>query len=790
VSTRAAFLSWGLAFGLAAFVQPAASQIAGAASAPSEIEEIIVTAQKREQAEQRVPVAVTALTKENLRDSGVLTLPELANIDPSVSFDTAQSFQRSSLKVRGIGTIGNSRTFEGAVGVFVDGVYRPRSGMILTDLLDVRSVEIIRGPQSTLFGKNTVAGAISVISARPGQDDSNAELRLGDHGLEYLSGAVNLTTGDDSTVRLAGSVHRRDAFFRSSDNGNPYDDVRRYAIKAQWLWAPRDDLEVLLIADHADSDAHCCWGSAQVVAGPTAPLIQTYSNLHGLAYVVPPTGEQSRFESLNTQPGEKIKDDGVTARVTWHLGDVAATSITSVRRWRNDQINADPDFVGADLLILNEPASIDTASQEINFLIPFADGRSDVLAGFYYATENYSSVQHVATGGDADNYLNALISSARGATACLPGVVALDCSFPVGIGALVPTGEFTRSDYRQDSSTIAAFAHASISLTDKLSLTAGLRYSIEQKEGSVDNQYWYDSAIVRGVLASLGVPDNGTPRNGFDLIGTVYSPSFAAGVDEKETTGLLSVSYRLTDGLMLYGGYHRGFKAGGVNLFREGVVSNSTTYAPETANSIEVGLKSQYLGKRAITNVALFHTDFSDLQINFFTGLEFHTKNTGDATTRGIEIENSFLLGDHVQLDFSVTHLDAHFGNLGDPFLTYLNGRETPQAPDWAANAAVSYQHPLNGSWSFYVRGAAAYMGPHYVDADIPTEQKVGSYTITDLSVGVRKGKRWELLAWCTNCGDETYRTVYFNSTFQPGSYSSYLNSPRQYGVTARTSWR
>jgi iron complex outermembrane receptor protein len=781
-------LAAALAAWLSGVAPPALAQVAGATT-PFAIEEIVVTAQRREQIVQHVPVAVSAITDEMLRESGLLTIPQLTTLNPSVSFDTAQSFQRSSLKIRGIGTLGNSRTFEGAVGVFVDGVYRSRSGMVLMDLLDVDRLEVLRGPQSTLFGKNTVAGAISLSSTRPDGRDSTAELRVGDHGLRYLAGAVNVSRTDAHALRFAGSVHERDAFFQSPDNGDGYDDVDQYAFKAQYLSTPNDNLEIRLIADHARSHAHCCWGSSQVVAGPTAPLIRAYSNLGGLTYVVPPTGERARSTSLNTQPDEKVEDTGIMARVDWKLGAVSASSITSIRNWQHAQINADPDFVAADLLVLDEPADIDSFSQELTFLIPFADNRSDLLLGMYYAAEDYSSQQSVQTGRDADNYLNALVSAAQGATACVPGVVALDCLFPVGIGALVPDGVFTRSDYQQDSTSIAAFAHSSIELSDRLALTAGLRYSIEDKDGAVQNMFWYDSPIVRAVLAGLGIPDDGTPRNGFDLIGTLYSPSFSAGLRSEETTGLVSLSYQHTADVLIYGGYHRGFKAGGVNLFREGVVSNNTVYAPESAYSIEIGVKTQYWDGRATTNVALFDTEFSDLQINFFTGLEFRTQNTGRATTQGVEVENRFLLSDNVELDVAATYLDARFGDLDDPFLTYLDGRDTPRAPRWAANIGLDYHRAIAGDRRFFVRVAAMYRDAHYVDAEVATESKVGSYVVTDASVGLAGRRRWEALLWCSNCGNKDYRTVYFNSTFQPGSYSSYLGAPRQYGVTVRTFW-
>jgi outer membrane receptor protein involved in Fe transport len=492
---------------------------------------------------------------------------------------------------------------------------------------------------------------------------------------------------------------------------------------------------------------------------------------------------------MNSHAGEKIEDSGVTAIVDWNVNDMTFRSITAIRNWRHEQINADVDFVAADLLRIHEPAEIDSFSEEINLIVPLgSNGRSDLLLGVYLAEEDYDSLQSIITGTDADNYMNALTSSAQGALACLPPIIEVDCLFPSGIGALLPSGEYSRNRYIQDGDSVAVFAHANIGLTDRLDLTTGVRYSVEDKSGGADNQFWYDTAVVRSVLAAGGLPDDGTPRNGFDLVGTFFSPSFPASVRDRETTGLISLNFLFSSDLMIYAGYHRGFKAGGVNLFREGVVSNSTSYAPETADSIELGLKAQYWNGRAISNLAVFDTEFSDLQINFFTGLEFRTENTGKARTQGFEFENSFLLTDALRLDLAATVLDAKFVTLDNPFLAYLSGRDTPRAPGLSGVATITYNRPVFNRVQLFVRGLASYSGSHYVGADVPMEQKVGSYTIYDASVGLgRDDGRWEALLWCKNCADKDYRTIFFNSTFQPGSFSAYLNAPRQYGVTLRS---
>jgi len=752
------------------------------------LEEIVVVAQKRKQNVQEIPVTVTAMNADAIRESGILTIEKLTELSPSVSFDSAQSFQNSSLKIRGIGTFGNTRSFEGAVGIFVDGVYRPRSGMALSDLLDIDRIEILRGPQGTLFGKNTVAGAIALQSTRPDPDvrSGEAELRAGNLDSRYFKASFNTPVGDTAAIRVAGIYNKRDGIFTSPDNGDKYNEIDRYGLKAQFLYLPSNDFELTVSADYSKSDANCCWGSAQVVNGPTASLIELYSAVNGLTYIPAPQAENERIQSMNTSPREIVEDSGLTMTINWDFGDQTLHSITSVRNWEHSQIIADADFVAADLFILSEPARIKTASQEFNLSIPFGE-TNDVLVGLYFADEEYESTRSVQTGSDSDNYLNSLISSGAGAVACAPPAVALDCLFPVGIAALLDDGEFTSENYFQDSRSLGAFAHANFNLPRNFRLVAGARYSSEDKSGGVDNLFWYDSAIVRATLASMGIPDDGTPRNGLDLIGTVYSPSFTDSIRDEEVTGTISLQYFPNDSVMVFGGYHHGFKAGGVNLFREGVVTNSTTYAPEFAESIEAGIKADYWDKKARTNVSIFYTEFTDLQINFFTGLEFRTENTGTATTKGVELESNFQVTDELRVDFSMTYLDSTFDEVEDPFLSYLVGRQTPRAPDWASVLALTYQKQISPKMNFFVRGLASYVGEHYVGADVPSEEKASSYVVGDASIGVTSvDGGWDLLLWCSNCGDTDYRTIYFNTTFQPDSFSAYLNTPRQYGLTLR----
>nr|WP_276206943.1 TonB-dependent receptor [Oceanicoccus sagamiensis] len=359
------------------------------------------------------------------------------------------------------------------------------------------------------------------------------------------------------------------------------------------------------------------------------------------------------------------------------------------------------------------------------------------------------------------------------------------CVVPTGIGALLPNGSITQEKYQQDSDSYALYSHLSWDINTELQLVGGLRYSVEDKSGSVDIRYWYDSPISPLLTAIGGFPNDGTPRNGLDIIGVEYSPPFDKSIKDEEVTGSLALNYRLSDDIMAYTSYSRGFKAGGINLFREAVLTDTTHYDPEYADSYEIGLKSQYWQGRASSNIALFYTEFSDLQVNFFDGLNFRTENTGKARTQGVELENTLLFTEQWTMDFAVTYLEATFESLDNPQLDYLLDRDTPRAPDWASVLGINFNQQLSANLKIKARASLSYTGDHYVGADVVGEEKQDEYLISDLSISLQdQADSWAVTLWCKNCDNQDYRTIYFNSAFQEGSNNAYLNAPRQYGAT------
>ncbi|CAA0093559.1 Pesticin receptor [Zhongshania aliphaticivorans] len=783
-----------LTFSLMATLLP--TQILAAA-----LEEVVVTAQKRTESVQDVPVAVTALSSEAMRDAGVVSTTDLTDVNPSISFDVAQSSQNASLKIRGIGSVGNGRTFEGAVGVFIDGVYRSRSGMALTDLNDIAGLEILRGPQGTLFGKNTVAGALSMTSAKPDMDavSGGVELITGSYNQRLLKGAVTIPVNDKHALRFAAIANKQDGFYESPDQDKTFNDINRYGLKAQWLFDVSDKLSSLLIADYTKSDAECCFGSVQVTTGPVQPGIELFANHRGLTTYTEEDDDakEKRLTNVNSESVQITEDYGLTWQLDFFLKNVDIKSITGLRRFSDEQIDSDADFGPAHILTFDEPSVIDFISQEFNF--SWAWGPSDIVAGLYYSYENFESTRSVKSDTDANSYVNYLILAAAS-----PEVALATCT--AGLATVGSCGDaqlvgdkgeaVSIEDYHQESTSLAAFIHSQTELSEKWNLIAGLRYSYDSKEGGFDNIYWYNSPVAQAIVNSgaVGQPPSGdltTPRNAFDVAGIFRGESFNDKFSSGEVTGTLAVQYQLNDDVNTYLSFGRGYKSGAVNLFNEAANFDNTTYDPEYASSAELGLKSRYLDGSAQTNIAIFYTKYTDLQLNFFNGLNFFTENAGEAVSQGIELENLYQVNENFRAELSITALDATFGDLnnGPEFTRFLTDRDTPRAPELAAVATMNYIQPLTQKLELSSRISASYNGSYFSGVNA-ADEKQDSYTLWDLSVGLlyaAEMRDWEMRLSCKNCTDVAYESFNFATTLQAGSYNAYINDPRQISLSLST---
>ena len=342
-------------------------------------EEIIVTAAKRQQTLQEIPVAVTVVTADVLQKAQIIDIKDLQSLVPALRVSQLQQAGNTSFFIRGFGNGSNNIGTEPSVGVFIDGVYRSRTASALADYPGVERIEVLRGPQSTLFGKNASAGVISVITAKPDLDafSGSAVLTVGDYDQVLVKGAVTGPLSDTWAFSLSGNSHTRDGYFTNLEDGSDINDIDRYGVRGQLLFRPNDKLEMRLIADSDRSDESCC-GTVNVLDGPSSAIIAAVG---GQVLTEDPF---QRAQYYNYNPSNEIESDGVSLQIDYDFDRATLTSLTSARSLDRVE-NADSDFTSADMLNpVFSDNQIDTFTQEFR-LTSSGDGPFDwMIGGFYF----------------------------------------------------------------------------------------------------------------------------------------------------------------------------------------------------------------------------------------------------------------------------------------------------------------------------------------------------------------------------------------------------------------------
>ncbi|WGL15397.1 TonB-dependent receptor [Microbulbifer bruguierae] len=735
-----------------------------------QLEEVVVTAQRRQENLQDIPVAVTAITGDALAEARVDSIENVQQLSSSVRFAVVNSAANSAnIVIRGIGTVGNSRAFEGAVGVFVDGVYRTRAGQAMQNWLDMESLEILRGPQGTLFGKNTSAGALILNSKAPDTEavSFDYEVGVGNYGSQMVRGAANLPLGDNAAVRVAALWGSEDGYIEDP-NGGDYNGREPRGAKVQFLYEPSDTFSSRLILDWFDEQNNCCYGQVNAIDGPTQPLINALVQMQGKEL---PSDDLKDYQQVLSNPTDQaIEDKGAVLHMTWALdGGRTFKSVSSLRDWRISQEGMDGDFVGANILGISESLRTKMLSQEFTLhgdleqVGPFAG--ADYVVGLYYADEEIDAHHELWWGDQAQFYWDTLFFQLYGA--------------PAGF-VDATEGQWSDVDMPADSVSYAAFTHWNLDITEQFGLTMGLRYSRDEKNG----------AMFRNDFTTA-------PNAVFRVLTAQPGPEFDDHYEEDAFSGSLAAQYQFSERVMGYASYSRGYKSGGVNIDNSGAGTNlnnpeetpgaipeDPVYRAEYIDGYELGLKSEYWGGRARSNLALFYNDMTDLQLAQFQGTRFSVDNAPEATVYGLELENQFLLSEVFALNVDLTHLaEARFGD--DPVLGFLADRRFALAPELSASVALSFEQPLGSSLNLFGRLGTLYNSEVY--SNTSNDLKVKGQSEYTASVGLRPdAANWSLSAWCQNCGDNRYAAVHFDSPLQSGDYNAYVSYPRTYGLTLR----
>ena len=807
---------------------------------------LTVTAQKREEALQDVPISITALPEQLLLDTGIRDVKDVQVLVPGLTVTSTQSEAQTTARIRGVGTVGDNAGLESSVGIVIDGVYRPRNGVGFGDLGEIERIEVLKGPQGTVFGKNTSAGVINVITKRPDYTTRvEGELTVGNYNALGVAGSLNTPIGDNAAFRVYAAKRKRDGFMDVRTGGGPRRETEDYdqnfhSLRGQLLLEPSDTLDINVIADFTSREENCCTG-VTVVRGGTAAIIDALSPDEGVAPVADPF---ARTAWSNRSTEQDIKDKGISMETNWitpWFGDAVLTSVSAYREWAS--INGlDFDFSSADLLYRNPErdeslTAFETTTQE--YRLTGATDSIDWMVGAFYSNEDLDRNETYRIGGAYEPYLSiallSLVNPALGQRPDAPLFLADATGLPPGT---VFAGFGADDTYRQNAESLAFFTNNTWHATDALDLTLGLRYTREDKalESAYSNPNGSPGcsamlspegqARIAQALLSRGVPAAALPSVIPQVIGYGCLPwanplhngrATRQEREEKEWSGTLKAAYRWNDTWMTYASAARGYKAGGFNLDR--VQSNTglssgtagilpvadTSFPGEFVDSYELGAKTTWAGGNLLINATLFHQTYEDFQLNSFLGTSFVVRSIPEVVSQGIDTEVLWNTGfDGLSFQGGVTYADTRYGDEvpGPDFvepagaLYKLPGSRISFAPLWSTSGAVTYEWGFGADLVGRFNLGAKYMSEFNTGSDLDVEKVQEGYTVVNARLGFgARDRSWMVELWGLNITDEEYVQVGFDAPLQnvspvPGnpfnSYNAFPGAPATYGVTLR----
>lgn len=737
--------------GLASPVWAQTAQEDAGASEQPQAADIIVTANRRDQSDLSVAAAVTALSSELLEQAIIRDTQDLTQLAPGLVITTATSeATAATIRLRGIGTSGTNLGLEGSVGVFVDNIYRARSGIALGDLFDVAQVEVLRGPQGTLFGKNTTAGALLVQTRAPTYDwNGEVQAAYANRDSLRLMGALGGVIVEDKVAfRVSGVVTRRDGFLEDRGTGREVNDRDRFALRGQLRLDPSDRVSIRLIADYSRKQEQCC---AAIVTqnGARAPAIAA---LGGFV----PTAFDEYVVASNRRYQADTREWGLSSQIDVRFDKAQWTTLLSWRDFTSAR-NTDSDFTSADLL--NTPFE-DTSDRffTAETTLKGTAGPVDWLVGGFLFDQQTDQSSAILFGRDLNRFLQL---SFPAAAARLAGL------YPEG-------GGDTRRDFAQSATGWSVFTHNIVTLLPDVKATIGLRYLKEDKEGS--GRFAFNSPAC----GRVGVPV------GAQLL--CPTPDFDSRFEDEQVIGTAGLSWEPTSGALLYANFSRGYKAGGLNLDRTGGLAGAAgaTFLPEEIDSYEVGAKARLLGGKARVALTLFTSDITNFQQNAFTGTAFTISNAAEVRSRGVEFETTLRPVPWLSFANSVIYNEATYGEATAN--AALRGRQIVNAPKWTWQSQFMIERPVGkGGWTTQWAANMRMISDVNTSVALQPEAEEDGYFLLGGRIGLRSpDDSFDVSLFAQNLTNTFYRTIIFAGVLQPGTFNAYVGEPRHYGVEAR----
>jgi iron complex outermembrane receptor protein len=776
-------LAAGISF-LALLSTPAMAQteapVPGEATAQANDGDIVVTARRRQERAQDVPIALSVVSGETIERTGNFNLIQIADLTPSLTIRNNNA-RNTFVNIRGLGS--NSDQNDGleiGVGFYVDDVYYGRIGASQFDLIDIDRFEVLRGPQGTLFGKNTTAGAISITTRAPSFDpEFSGEATGGSRSYHQVRGSVSgPIVADKVAFRLTLSDTHQDGLLTNAYNGRKVNDYDNFSVRGQLLVQPTEDVSIRLIGDYSKQTSYSRASSIVGVFTNYANGARISNNFNDrvarAGYTLPydPSDPFARVVDFNAPIQANMEGYGVSGKIDWNLGGATLTSVTAYRWWDWYPLN-DQDNTSLTINVRGGTSNLQRQfSQEVR-LASNGQRTIDYVVGLYYFWQVIHGLGQYQLGQDYAVWNN-------------PNVNRMLANYAY-------TGFESDSIIEPRTKSYAAFGQATWNISDRLKLTAGLRFTHEDKSGLFDQR-----TVAGNDLSVLSAADRATAQGLRDAL--YPEVRYTTGTKDDALTGQVNLSYKVAPDVMVYASYQRGSKSGGLSLgtLPAGV---SPVVKPETVDAYELGLKSQFWDRRITFNTALFWTEVENYQaaitenIGNTTSFRRYISNIPGVRSRGVEADLTVAPSRYVRFTASAAYTDAIYKdytnaqaapdkrNISE--IQDLSGVQLANSPKFVYSLSTDLSYPLAGGNELYARADYAHRSSYDTSGSNSQYTLIQPYGVLNGRIGLRLAdQRFDIAVWARNLLNEKYFTAL--SAANNGLVTGNIGDLRTIGATLR----
>lgn len=712
------------------------------------LEEVVVTATKRAQSLQDVPMAVNAFNADTIETAGINDASDLAILTPALNINVNTNPFAARMVIRGVGTAQTDPALEPSVGLFIDGIYLGRTGLGMSDLTDIERIEVLQGPQGTLYGKNTNAGAISVITKKPSFEKSEGyiEASVGNYSMNKLTASISGPLTQNLAYRLSGNINQRDGYYDNSA-GVDFNDADDWNIQGKLQWEPTESLSILLSGSRVERDTTCCGADAVQDESVNNELVA-----QGLS---PDSNDPYDYNvQSNADNRFAMESDLLSMTIDYDTGWGAIKSITA---W-NDysyRVDQDPDRSELDILTLsNDKYSGDSFSQELRFTASPSDN-VDYMLGVFYLEQN------TKRGGDEPFVFIGDDIITIGSQQDLP--------FPLPFNFLVQPGDSLTVDMDQDAETIAFFGQGTWHIGDQWHITGGLRWSDEEKKSDLFSQT-YSTAFSYQILGASFL----------DSVSTPIDATLERSSDNVDW--MLRAALDIGDDSMVYASAGTGTKSGGFQTVNG--AADDREFDDEDTTTYELGVKSTLLDARLRINAAAFYSEIENFQAQrqLETGIGTYVSNESKVETSGVDLQVEAAPMPNLVLSAGLLYMHKYEITDGPE-----KGADLPFTAEFSGTLAATLVFPL-GDGGVYWRTDYSYMDDHVTNVASAAQLRDADYDNRNL-VNSKLGWRndsWNVSIWGKNLTDDKYAMQTAAPFLVSGMDAYFLAPPRTFGATVR----